>query len=155
MPGSFYLEGKIQKLSLENLMDRLEELETKIDAIKTQTDKLAGELPISGSITADWQTAESDVLSIGGTGIRQKVHSLMVSINNLVGTVVTIRMYTPIGGVERRIYTQTFDATVEPPGLWIVNGTLAIHAGLRLTLQSNNAADNGQGVDYDCLVETM
>ena len=48
-----------------------------------------------------------------------------------------------------------FDATVDPVGLWIVNGTIGIHEVLRVTLQSNAVADDGQPVDYDYLFEAM
>ncbi len=60
-----------------------------------------------------------------------------------------------INGEEQKVYEQSFDASADPPGLWIVNGTVAIHEALKVTLQSNEAADNGQTVDYDCLLETM
>ncbi len=155
MPGGFYLEGKTQKLSLESLLDRLEELEAKIDGIKTQTDKLAGELPIIGSSMEDWQIAEADVVSIGAAGVRYKLHSLVVFIDNLVGPAITIRMFMQKSGTEVKVYDQSFDATSDPLGLWLVNGTVEIDNVLRITLQSNNPADNGKTVDYRYLVEAM
>ncbi len=155
MPGEFYVEGKAQKLSLQSLEARLLELEAKLDAIKAQTDKLAGEIPVSGSTTADWQTAEADVVSLGASGTRYKLHSLVLSIHNLAGTIITVRMHMNINGSERKVYEQTFDATVDPPGLWIVNGTVAINEALRVTLESNSAADNGKPVDYNFMVEAM
>ena len=155
MPGGFYLEGKTQKLSLESLLDRLEELEIKIDAIKTQTDKLAGESPIVGSSTEDWQAAEADVVSIGAAGVRYKLHSLVVFIDNLVGTAITVRMFMQKNGTEVKVYDQTFDATTDPLGLWLVNGTVEIDNALRVTLQSNNSADNGKVADYRYLTEAM
>ena len=48
-----------------------------------------------------------------------------------------------------------FDAIADPPGLWVINGTVGIHEGLRATLQSNDAADNGQSVDFDYMLEVM
>jgi|GEM_PF-960457 len=134
---------------------KIDELETKGDAIKAQTDKLAGEPPETGSTTADWNTAEADVASIGTSDTKYKLHSLLLSIHNLVGTVITVRMYMQVNGNERKVYEQAFDATSDPPGLWIVNGTVGIHEMLRLTLESNNAADNGQAVDYDYMLEAM
>jgi hypothetical protein len=61
----------------------------------------------------------------------------------------------PVNGIERKVYEQVFDATTDPPGLWIVNGTVGIHEVLRVTLQSNDAADNGTAVDYDYMLEAM
>ena len=148
MPGEFYVEGKTEKVSLAGI-------EAKIDAVKTQTDRLAGETPGEGSTTADWQTAEADVVSIGVSGVRNKIHDLSVSIHNLVGTQVTARLYKTVNGVERKVYEQRFDTTTDPPGLPIINGSWAIHGVLRATLQSNDAADTGKAVDYDYILEAM
>ena len=130
-------------------------LEATSQLIKTQTDKLAGAAPVVGSTTANWQTAEADVVSIGTDNIKYKLHSLILSIHNLVGTVITIRLYQQVNGVERKCYQQTFDATTEPLGVWVVNGTVGIHEVLRVSLQSNNAADNAKAVHYDYMLEAM
>lgn len=155
MPGEFYIEGKKEKVDISQILDNQSELEAKGDAIKSQTDKLAGLPPASGSTAQDWQVAESDVVLIGSADAKHKVHSLLISIHNLVGTAITVRLYLPINGVERKVYEQVFDATSDPPGLWIINGTVGIHNTLRVTLQSNNADDNGKAVDYDYMLEVM
>jgi hypothetical protein len=123
--------------------------------IKTQTDKLAGAAPMTGSATQDWQTAEADVVSIGEAGVSNKVQDLSLNISNLVGTLIIVRLYKNINGVERKVYEQSFNAATDPPGLPIINGTWATHDVIRVSLQSDNAADNGQAVDYDCLLEAM
>ncbi len=123
--------------------------------IKTQTDKLAGAAPVIGSATQNWQTAEADVVSIGASNTRNKVHDLSLNISNLVGTVITVRLYKKVNGVERKAYEQAFNATTDPPGLPIINGSWATHDIIRVTLQSNNAADNGKAVDYDYMLEAM
>jgi hypothetical protein len=64
-------------------------------------------------------------------------------------------MYMFVKGVERKVYQQSFDAAADPPGLWIINGTVGMHEALRITLQSDNAADNGKTVDYDYMLEEM
>jgi len=148
MPGEFYIEGKAEKVSLAGV-------EAKIDAIKTQTDRLVGEVPGTGSTTADWQVSETDVVSISASGVRNKIHDLTVSIHNLAGTQVTARLYKTVNGMERKVYEQRFDTTTDPPGLPIINGSWAIHGVLRATLQSNDAADNGKAVDYDYMLEAM
>ncbi len=149
-------------VGLAVLLAEINANEAKIDivgaiatAIDTQTDKLGGETPVTGSATQDWQTAEADVVSIGANDTRYKIHSLLLSIHNLVGTVITIRLYMQVKGVERKVYEQAFNATTDPPGLWIVNGTIGIHEVLRVSLQSNNAADNAKAVDYDYMLEAM
>ena len=134
MPGGFYIEGKKEKEALE---------------------QLHGEEPVAGSAVGDWQTAEADVALIGEDDTRFKIHDLTLSIHNLAGNQITVRLYKPVNGLERCCYDQVFDATSDPPGLPIINGTWAVHGVLRITLQSNNAVDNGKAVDYDYMLEAM
>ena len=126
-----------------------------LSQIKTQTDKLAGAAPVTGSVTQDWRTAEADVVSIGEAGVSNKVQDLSLNISNLAGTLIIVRLYKNINGVERKVYEQSFNAATDPPGLPIINGTWATHDVIRVSLQSDNVADNGQAVDYDCLLEEM
>ncbi len=155
MPGEFYIEGKKEKVDISGILSGIDDIKSTAGDIENQTDKLSGETPLSGSVTANWQTAEADVVSVGADRARHKVHDLTLSIQNLVGTSITIRLYKKVNGVERKCYEQTFDATADPPGLPIINGTWGIHSVLRVTLQSNNAADNGKSIDYDCMLEAM
>lgn len=151
------LEGKLDNgtYGLAAMQALLDTLALNGDAIKSQTDKTTGQAPVTGSTTANWQTAESDVVTLGSDGVKFKLHSLLVSIHNLVGMVITVRMYMKVNGTVRKVYDQPFDATTDPPGLWIVNGTVGIHDAVRVTLQSNNAADNDKAVDYDYMLEAM
>lgn len=112
-------------------------------------------VPVTGSTIDNWQAAEADIVNVGSANVRHKIHSLLLSIHNLAGTVITVRLYMRVNGVERMVYDQEFDATADPPGLWIVNGTVGIHEALRVTLQSNNAADNGKAVDYNYMLEAV
>jgi hypothetical protein len=123
--------------------------------IETQTGKLAGAAPVTGSATQNWQTAEADVVAIGAAGVSNKVHDLSLNVSNLVGTLITVRLYKNVNGVERKVYEQSFNAAADPPGLPIINGTWATHDVIRVSLQSDNAADNGQTVDYDFMMEAM
>jgi hypothetical protein len=129
--------------------------ESTSTGIKTQTDKLAGATPVTDSATEDWQTAEADVVSIGAAGVKNKVHDLSLNVSNLVGTVITVRLYKKVNDTERKIYEQAFNATTDPAGLPIINGSWATHDVIRVTLQSNNAADNAKAVDYDYMLEAM
>lgn len=67
----------------------LDALRALLDALESKLDKLAGETPASGSVTANWQsgTATSgetgaDVVTIGANDTRKKLHSLLLSIHN-------------------------------------------------------------------------
>lgn len=155
MPGEFYVENKAEKVSLDAVESSLAGLNNKADAIKARTDNLTGDTPWEGATTSDWQTVEANVVSIGATGVRNKIHDLTLSVHNLVGTQIKVRLYKKVNGTERKVYEQSFDATTDPVGLPIINGSWAIHDVLRVTLQSNNAADNGKAVDYDYMLEKM
>ncbi len=159
MPGEFYIEGKQQKVDLTEIKNIISEVQTAItqvqNSITTLVTKSEGLAPVMGSVIQNWQTAESNVVTIGAAGVRYKVHSLHLSIHNLVGTSITVRFYLPVNGAERKVYEQSFNAVTDPAGLWLINGTLGIHETLRVTLQSNDAADNGKSVDYDFMLEAM
>ena len=155
MPGEFYIEGKQARVDLYQIIARLNDLAVKIDNLQTLVENPEGLPPTSDSVTGDWQSTETEIVSVGEANTQYKLHSLLVSMHNLVGTTITVRLYMKVNGLERKVYEQAFDATTDPPGLWIVNGTVAVHEILKVTLQSNAAADNGQAVDYDCLLEAM
>ena len=155
MPGEFYVETKGGKVNLGPIETSLADLHTKVDGIKTQTDKLAGETPGQGSTTADWQVSESEVVSIGAVATNNKIHDLTLSIHDLVGTQITVRLYKAVNGTERKVYEQNFDASTDPKGVPVINGSWAIHEILRVTLQSNDLADNARAVDYDFILEAM
>jgi len=173
MPGEFYEEAKQQKLDLSEIKDLISqiqpsvsqttdgvtqvldtviEIQSKVNTLETKSE---GVPPVSGSIMGAWQTAESGVVTIGAHSIRNKVHSLLLSVQNLVGNIITVRMYIAVNGSPRKVYEQSFNAASDPPGLWLINGTVGIHEALRVTVQSNNPADNGKAVDYDYMLEAM
>lgn len=155
MPGEFYIENKAERISLQSIEDAIAALEAKLDTVKSQTDKLAGQSPVEGFVAADWQVAETDVVSIGAAGIRSKIHDLTLSIHNLAGTQITVRLYKAVNGIERKVYEQVFDAGSDPSGIPVINGSWAVHNILRVTLQSNGVTDNGKSVDYDYMLEAM
>ncbi|APV43644.1 hypothetical protein Dform_00284 [Dehalogenimonas formicexedens] len=155
MPGEFYVEGNKAKLSLKAIETAIASLEARLEAIRSQTDKLAGEIPYVGFTIADWQTAESNLIVVGAPSARHKLHDLSLGIQNLAGAQITIRLYKEINGAERKVYEQSFDAAADGPGLPVVNGTWAIHGPLRVTVQSSDPADNGRSVDYDFMLEAM
>ncbi len=123
-----------------------------------QLGKLQGLTPVSGSIVANWQAAEQNLVTIGAAGTRNKVHSLVVGIQNLVGN-ITIRLYMNVNGVERWIFppkTTTWNvAAGDSPGVAVINGTIGVHEAIRVTVRSDNVADNGAAVTYDAFLEAM
>lgn len=149
------IKAKTDNLPADPASQGLTASAVQATGIESQTDKLAGAVPVIGSATQNWQTAEADVVSIGAGNTRNKVHDLSLSVSNLVGTVITVRLYKKVNGVERKVYEQAFNASTDPPGLPVINGTWATHDIIRVTLQSNSAADNGKAVDYDYLLEAM
>ena len=129
-----------------------------IASIKTQTDKLAGMPGTNGALTRNWNAAEATLCTIGAPNTRYKVHNLMVGIHNLVGNIM-IRLYIDVGGAERCIYpipaATTFNVAVDQVGIPVIDSTFGIRNALRVTLQSDAAADDGKSVEYDYLIEAF
>ncbi|MFC1965775.1 hypothetical protein ACFLWI_02355 [Chloroflexota bacterium] len=141
----------------------LDALKTLLDAIGGKLDNMAGEAPVSGSVTGNWYsgTATSgqvgaDLVTIGANDTRKKLHSLLVSIGSVgAGAKITIRLYMQINGTERKVYQEEFTQGVAPNGLWIVNGSVGIHEVLRVEAMSSKAGDNGAAIEYDYMLEAM
>jgi len=149
------IKAKTDNLPDDPTSQELTASAAQVADIESQTDKLTGEAPVTGSATQNWQTAEAEVVSIGAVNTRYKVHDLSLNISALAGTAITVRLYKKINGVERKVYEQVFNINTDPPGLPIINGTWSIHDVLKVTLQSNRTADNGIAVDYDYMLEAM
>ena len=107
--------------------------------------------PFPGSTTANWQTGEAPITTIGAASAITLVHSLFLDINALAGT-ITPRLYTNINGVQRQVYSQNFTVALDGPGLWIINGILAVYGTLIVTVQSNAVADNGKAIGWEYIL---
>jgi hypothetical protein len=118
----------------------------------------SGLATVAGTLAANWQAAEQNLVTIGANGTSFKLHMVLISIANLVGN-ITIRAYHLVNGVERRIFpvpaATTFTAAASAPAIPIWDTTGAITEAMRITIQSDNAADNGQAVDYEYKLERM
>jgi hypothetical protein len=131
---------------ITELLNDIADLASDISELKEQIDKLAGLAPEAGA----------DLVSIGTAGTRYKLHSLLVNIGALTpGATITVKLFMAVAGTERKVYEQAFTQGTDPDGLWIVNGTLAIHEVLRVEVESDNAGDNGLAIDYDYMLEAM
>jgi hypothetical protein len=156
MPGEFYIEGKKERLDLSAILTAIADLQAELG-------RLRGEAPASDSATAGWQSGTgtsgevgADLVTIGASNIKYKLHSLIVNISALTaGAVIVLKLFMKVNGAERKVYHQSFTKGTDPDGLWIVNGTVGIHDVLRVELESNNAADNGKAVDYNYILEVM
>ena len=156
MPGEFYIEGKKERLDLSAILTTIAELQAELG-------RLRGEAPVSGSVIANWQSAlgtsgetGADLVTIGASNTKYKLHSLVVNINALTaGAVIVLKLFMKVNGTERKVYHQSFTKGSDPDGLWIVNGTVGIHQALRVELHSDNAADNGKYIEYDYMLEVM
>jgi hypothetical protein len=117
----------------------------------------------SNSVVANWNSGVAtsgnpgaDLVSVGANDTNNKLHSLLANISALSnGATVRVRLFMQVNGVESQVYNQTFIKGTDPNGLWIVNGTVGIHEVLRVELHSDNAADDGRGVDYDYMLEAI
>ncbi len=156
MSGEFYIENNRERLDLSAILTAIGELQAELGLLR-------GEAPVSGSVTANWQSGigasgetGSDLAAIGAGNIKYKLHSLLVNISALtVGAIIIVKLFIKVNGTERKVYHQSFTRGTDPDGLWIVNGTVGIHDVLRVEIESNNAADNGKAVDYNYMLEVM
>ncbi|MDP2731281.1 MAG: hypothetical protein Q8O55_12510, partial [Dehalococcoidales bacterium] len=106
----------------------LDALKTLLDAVQVKLDKLAGEAPISGSVTGNWNsgTATSgetgaNVVTIGANNTKKKLHSLILSIHNFQsGGKVTVKLFMQVNGTERKVYQEDFNKGNDPDGCWVV-----------------------------------
>ena len=163
MPGEFYIEGKKEKLDISDLLSEIGELKEQIAAIKDHAENLSGEDPVSGSVTGNWNsgTATSgetgaDVVIIEANDSKKKLHSLLLNISAFqAGAKITVKLFMLVNGTERKVYEQEFKQGDDPDGLWIVNGTVGIHEGMRVEARSDKAADDGASMDYDYMLEAM
>lgn len=145
-------------------------LEATSQLIKTATDKLAGEAPVEGTASANWNTAVGtsgeageDLVTIGTAATRHKVHSLLLDVLALTdGAHIHVKLFQKINGNERKVYDQAFTvpttaAGETPPpdtlGLWIINGTLVIHDTLRVEVYSDT--NENVAIGYTAILEAM
>lgn len=133
----------------------LRRLVGSVTGVKDQTDKLAGETPESGSESKNWKTGPDRVLcTIGGDGVKYKLHSLLVDIGDLTAaSKVTITLTMEINNVLCTVYEQEFTQGTDPDGLWIVNGIIGIHE--QITVDVTSDTDDGVAVGYDYMLEAM
>lgn len=141
--------GYLDELSAANLP-------ADIDTIKDQTGKLAGAAPTASSTTANWQTAEATLCTVGANDVKNKVHALWIDLTNLIGN-ITIHFTMQINGNARLIpdLTRVVTNAVNGPGCRLITGTLAIHEAMIVSLVSDNATDNAKAVAYDFMLEVM
>jgi hypothetical protein len=72
---------------------------------------------------------------------------------------ITIRLYTDVNGSEQRIFPipgdTYFNVARDGPAIPVIETTFGIKNALRVTVESDNAADDGAIVEYDYLIEEM
>lgn len=120
-------------------------------------------IPDSGSATGQWNSgvatstiAGDDLVELGTEGIVSWIHSLVIDISRFsIGSTVTIRLYQTVDGVDTESYAQNFATGVDPNGIWIINGSVAIDGILRVEVRSDQPVDDGVRVGYKHIVGVM
>jgi hypothetical protein len=126
--------------------------------IKNDIPQLSGN---KGTTTANWYAGTgtsgeigSDVVTIGTASTYKKVQALWLNIENLAnGATVTVRLYHSINDVEKKVYKQSFTRGIDPNGLWIISGAMAISGTLRCELQSDNSGDTSRSIAWEWVME--
>lgn len=141
--------------SLTLSISKIDTIDTVVDSIKASTDKLSGSYS-SGTISANWNSAEADICSVGTLNTNYKLHSLIIDMYNATSSATfTVRMYSKVNGTERKVYDVDFTKGTDPDGIWVVDGTVGIHNVLRITGESSAATDDGIAISYDYMLESM
>ena len=113
--------------------------------------------PTSGSTEPkNWKSeGPLEVCTIGADSKSYRVQSLVLGTAELSGSVITITLEMEVDGIVDIVYDQSFNRSPghDPPGLWIINGTVGIHEALAVKVKSNNVGDNGKVVRYDYILE--
>lgn len=114
-----------------------------------------------GTTTADWYAGTGtsgetggNVITIGTVSTYNNVQSLWLNIENLAnGATVTVRLYHSINDVEKKVHQQSFIRGIDPNGLWIISGTMAISGTLRCELQSDNSGDTAKSIAWEWVMQ--
>lgn len=114
-------------------------------------------VPTSGDTgVKNWESeGPLEVCTIGADGENYRVQSLVLGTGELSGSLITITLEMEVDGIVDTVYDEEFNRSAghDPPGLWIINGTLGIHEALVVKLKSNSSDDNGKSVSYDYSLE--
>jgi predicted ABC-type sugar transport system permease subunit len=117
--------------------------------------KIAALAPMVGQTIADWQVAEHNIISIGAAGVSYWVTLCLLNIEAITpASVITLRTYMVVNGVERLLAVDTVTQGVDPDIVWAGPVLLfTIHEVVRITAQSAVAGDNGRAIGYDYQLE--
>jgi hypothetical protein len=160
-PRASFTPGALVGLTILNVTDG----SSGIITINTATTCTVGG-GLSGGTNNTWTLGDTykiillaqTVCVIGASGVRYKVHSLIIDISLLIGN-ITPRMFISVNGNQRQIFPPTlvtpFVVGTNAPGIALINGTFGIANALTVTAQSDNIADNGIAIGFEYFLEAM
>ncbi len=116
---------------------------------------------IVGTENQNWNTqtgssgeAGEDLVTIGANDTDYILHSLLLDVSGCTNVaVISVKLFTQINGVERKVYDQDFTIATDTDGLWIVNGSMGIHEALRVEVESDT--NESVAISYDYSLEAM
>jgi len=144
-------------------------LEDDLKAIYDGIAALPGLNIFEGTVTANWNSGFGTSLEagedlLGGASAQGPIpgitllHSLLLDVLALTdGSKIHVKLFMNVNGNERKVYDQEFTVPTTigvetaPPdtlGLWIVNGTVAVHDDLRVEVYSDTDDAVAIGVTY-------
>ncbi len=116
--------------------------------------KLKETAPTQGTATQNWQAAEADIVQVGADNTLNEIGAIEVSMRNMAGNVI-LRMYKQINGVEDMCRYGVWAAGSPDVGVVLVNSNWKVNEVVRVTAESDNAADNGQAIDYEYIITPL
>lgn len=114
MPGEFYQKGKAEKVDIKGILDRLDNADYGLAALKALIDALAGagtlheQADVAVSVLAD-NLGETNVFNLAAANTRYIVRSLRLKCADPGADTVTVRLYEFINDVLTVV--DSFDIT--------------------------------------------
>lgn len=117
--------------------------------------KIAALPPMAGWTTANWQTAESDIIRIGAAGTSYWITLCLLNISQITpASVIRVRTYMMVNGAEYMLGWDDYTQGVDPDIIWAGPILLfTIHEVVRVTAQSVVPGDNGRAIGYEYMLE--
>ncbi len=137
-----------------SILEVLNYIIENMDGSRTLTSTIGSETENWGTQTGTSSETGEDLVTIGANNTDYMLHSLLLDVSACTnGAVISVKLFMQVNGVEQKVYDQDFTVDTDTDGLWIVNGSVAIHEALRVEVESDT--DESVAIAYDYSLESM
>jgi len=143
---------------LDNATYGLSALETLVDGIETQTDKLSGADADTETGALNLFTGERTIFEIVKT-TRYKLVGAFIRMDGTTpvtgGATITVKFYLKVNGTYVKLAERTYVKGTDPDGITIADSLFGATGSIKVTAQSDNAGDTATTVPYQYVTEDM